>query len=144
KVADLVPRIRIAGRRVRRRRIVEGGVLHQARGRADRADACAYLVEHRAGDRFEDVEVADAASRADVVQAGGQHDHPFAVEGALAGDRIAVAQAQVRVVDRAQRRVVAELPESLGIDRVGDVQRVVAAPAAAQAADEEGLPGGGG
>src|SRR5207247_10571939 len=91
-VAELVPGVRKAEGRVRRRSIVEGPNLHQARGRADSAGAGADLVEHRAGDRVQHVKITDAASRADVVQAGAQQDQPFAVEGALADDRIAVAQ----------------------------------------------------
>src|SRR5207247_3477037 len=83
-VAELVPGVRKAEGRVRRRSIVEGPDLHQARGRADSAGAGADLVEHRAGHRVQHVELTAPASRAYVVQADTPHAHPFAGHGSFA------------------------------------------------------------
>eukprot|EP01032_Pedospumella_encystans_P017159 gene17159-19561_t len=64
--------------------------------------------------------------------------HPLAAPRAEL--RVAEAQAQVGIGVGADRAVGAGFPQRAGRGRVGDVQRVIAAPAAIQAGHQHGLP----
>ncbi|EXI73979.1 MAG: hypothetical protein AW07_02117 [Candidatus Accumulibacter sp. SK-11] len=102
----------------------------QAAGRRGVAGTGRDRAQQRTVARPEDEQVTAAVTRRDVVVSRGDDDHPGAVLE-LGDHRVAVAVAEV---------VVGEFPEALRRCRVGDVERVVAAAAVVEAADENRLP----
>ena len=132
-------------------RVDVAGSAGRGGAQAVAAHAGADAVQDDAGLRVDLVQVALAVAGHDVVVARGQVHHPLAVGHPLRDDRVAEGIADVAVLGRAAGGNIRvglagrsgsplELPQRLRVVRIGDVERVVAAPAGVQAAHQDGVP----